>query len=372
MLDKYITKGGKKLRYGYTTGSCAAGAAKAAAMMLFLQREVTNVEIETPKGWDINLDIHDIEIQADCVRCCVIKDSGDDPDSTKGMKIYAKVEKHEGNTVNLTGGIGIGKVTKPGLSVVVGEAAINPVPRQMILKEVKKVVPSNSGIKIEIYAPEGIEIAKKTFNPKLGIVGGISIIGTTGIVEPMSEEALKDSLAIELSILKAQGVKKIIFSPGNYGRDFVRAKHIREDILVKTSNFIGFMIDKAVEYGFEEVLWVGHIGKMIKVASGIFDTHSKTADGRMEALAAYCALKGCSQNLIENIMNSITTEEAIDYILPNNMEEVFTFIAKRISERCEDRSRQSMKIGTVIFSLKHGLLGACPKGQRLMEEFKYE
>ncbi len=372
MLNQYITKGGKKLRYGYTTGSCAAGAAKAAAMMLFLQRVVTEVEIETPKGWNISLDIHDIEIEEDYVSCCVIKDSGDDPDSTNGIKIYARADRCEGDTVELTGGIGIGKVTKPGLSVAVGESAINPVPRQMILKEVKKVVPSNNGIKIEIYAPQGVELAKKTFNPKLGIVGGISIIGTTGIVEPMSEEALKESLAIELSMLKAQGVKRVIFSPGNYGRDFGITIHIREDILVKTSNFIGFMIDKAVEYEFEEVLWVGHIGKMIKVASGIFDTHSKTADGRMEALAAYCALQGCSQKLVESIMNSITTEEAIDYILSNNMESVFTFIAERISERCEDRARESLKVGTVIFSLKHGLLAVCPTGRRLMEEFKDE
>ena len=372
MLNRFITKGGKKLRYGYTTGSCAAGAAKAAAMMLYLGRPVTEVEIETPKGWDLSLDIHDIEIEKDYVSCCVIKDSGDDPDSTKGIKIYARVEKNEKSVIELTGGIGVGKVTKPGLSVAVGEYAINPVPRQMILKEVKKVIPLNAGIKIEIYAPEGVEIAKKTFNPKLGIVGGISIIGTTGIVEPMSEEALKESLAIELSMLKAQGVKRVIFSPGNYGRDFGRTLNIREDVLVKTSNFIGFMIDKAVEYEFEEILWVGHIGKMIKVASGIFDTHSKTADGRMEALAAYCALLGCSQKLVESIMNSITTEEAIDYVLSDNMERVFTFIAERISQRCEDRSSDSLKIGTVIFSLKHGFLGACTKGHQLMEEFRDE
>lgn len=372
MLNQYITKGGKKLRYGYTTGSCAAGAAKAAVMMLFLQRAVTEVEIETPKGWDLSLDIHDIEIQKEYVSCCVIKDSGDDPDSTDGIKIYAKAEKSEGDKVELTGGTGVGKVTKPGLSVAVGEYAINPVPRQMIFKELKKVLPSNKGIKVEICVPEGVEIAKKTFNPKLGIEGGISIIGTTGIVEPMSEDALKESLAIELSMLKAQGVKKVIFSPGNYGRNFGRTLNIREDILVKTSNYIGFMIDKAVEYDFEEILWVGHIGKMIKVASGIFDTHSKTADGRMEALAAYCALLGCSQKLVKSIMNSITTEEAIDYILSDDMEKVFAFIAGRISERCEDRAGNSLKIGSVIFSLKHGFLAACSNGHQLMEEFKNE
>ncbi|QAT60390.1 cobalamin biosynthesis protein CbiD [Acidilutibacter cellobiosedens] len=370
MLEKYIIKDGKKLRYGYTTGSCAAGAAKAAAEMLFFQRTVDNIEIDTPKGWKLNLKVEEPSFDSDKAVCCIVKDGGDDPDITNGLKIYARIAKNSEGKINITGGIGIGVVTKPGLSVPVGEYAINPVPREMITKEVRKVIPDKEGVDVKIYAPEGVEAAKKTFNGKLGIEGGISIIGTSGIVEPMSEEALKSSLELELSMLKEQGVKRIIFSPGNYGRDFGIDYGLDEKLIVKISNYVGFMIDKAVEYNMEEVLFIGHIGKLVKVAAGIFNTHSKIADGRLETLAANCALLGASQELVKKIMESNTTEEAVDYISADNMDKVFDFIAQKISKKCEERSYGRIKFGTLIFSLNHGMLGVCDKGLKMLEEFK--
>lgn len=371
-MERYIVKNGKKMRYGYTTGSCAAGAAKAGVKMLFSKESIENITIDTPKGWELNLKLHDIAIHEDYVSCSIVKDSGDDPDITNNIKIFARVEKKQRKGIEISGGIGVGKVTKRGLAVPIGEYAINPVPMKMIKEEVKKVLPMDKGVKITIYCPEGIEAAKKTFNPKLGIIGGISILGTTGIVEPMSEDAFKDSLAIELSILREEGIKKIIFSPGNYGRDFVRKLALREDRLVKTSNFIGFMIDKAVEYGIQEILWVGHIGKMIKVAGGTFHTHSKVSDGRMEILAANCALHGGSQELIKKIMESNTTEEGVEHIQKENMEWIFPILAEKISKKCEDRSLNKLRVGTIIFSQEQGLLGICPRGKELSEEFKNE
>ncbi|MTI65217.1 MAG: cobalamin biosynthesis protein CbiD [Firmicutes bacterium] len=370
-MKRFIVKNGKKLHYGYTTGSCAAAAAKAATKMLFLNKKVDNIKINTPKGWILDLKVEEPFINEKYTCCAIKKDSGDDPDITDGIKIYAKAIKSHTKKITITGGKGIGKITKPGLAVKIGDKAINPVPRNMIKKEVKEVLPTNKGVSIEIFIPKGEEIAKKTFNPKLGIVGGISIIGTSGIVEPMSEDAFKESLALELSILKEKGVKKIIFTPGNYGRDFSKSRNLNKEV-VKTSNFIGYMIDKAKEYDIKEILFIGHIGKMVKVAGGIFNTHSKMADGRMEILSAYCALMGASQNLIEKIMKSITTEEATKYIKDFGYEDIFNQIAEKITEKCRERTNDSLKIGSVIFSQEQGYLGSCSYGKKLLEEYKNE
>ncbi len=210
-----------------------------------------------------------------------------------------------------------------------GQAAINPVPRKTITKEVRKVLPKNLGATITIRVPDGENLAKKTFNPRLGIIGGISIIGTSGIVEPMSEEALKESIAIELSILKEQGITQCIFAPGNYGRDFCLNNGIPTEYLIKVSNFAGFMIDKAVEYGIREIVWVGHIGKLVKISAGIFHTHSRMADGRMETLAANAAYLGATQALIKEVMESNTTEEAAKYLIDGGYKCVFDTIADK-------------------------------------------
>lgn len=372
-MDRYVYKDGKKMRYGYTTGSCATAAAKGAARMLFSQREIDSVNIDTLKGWTLELELEDIVVNREFAQCSVKKDSGDDPDITNGIKIFARVEKIDGNNIEISGGEGVGIVTRKGLSVGVGEYAINPIPRKTIEEVVKSEMPKGCGIKVTIFCPEGVEIGKKTFNPQLGIEGGISIIGTTGIVEPMSEEAFKDSLAIEVSVKRQEGIDRLILSPGNYGRDFSEKLGLDTEYLIKTSNFIGFMLDKMEEYEIQEILWVGHIGKMIKVAAGIFHTHSRISDARMETLAAYGALLGADTELIKKIMNSITTEEAIDYIKKwDKSQELFDLIAQRISDRCRRRLKSSIKLGTIIFSQQHGVLGRCKDADNIMRGFQFE
>ncbi|MGO1371045.1 MAG: cobalt-precorrin-5B (C(1))-methyltransferase CbiD [Senegalia sp. (in: firmicutes)] len=371
-MERYVVKDGKKLKYGYTTGSCATAAAKAASRMLVTGDKQENVKIRTPKGWDLFLDVEDILIKENKVKCSITKDSGDDPDSTHGIKVFAEVEKIEGEDIILTGGIGVGKVTEEGLATSVGEYAINPVPRKTILAAVKEELPQGKGVKITISIPQGVDIAKKTFNPRLGIVGGISVLGTSGIVEPMSEEAFKDSIALELKSLKNKGIKKVIFSPGNYGRDFACELNLKNYSLIKTSNFIGFMLDKAIEYDIEEILFIGHIGKMIKVAGGIFHTHSKVADARMEILASQYAAIGGNREDIKNILNSITTDKAIEYIKPEFRDELFKVTVENISKKCMDRVYGEIKIGTVIFSKKYGLLGICNLGKEMLAGYKDE
>ena len=207
-MEQYIEKDGKRLRLGYTTGSCAAAAAKAAAWMLLTGRRKETITLDTPKGIRLELAVREITMHADSVSCAIEKDSGDDPDVTKGTLIFASVRRTDEPGVHIDGGEGVGRVTKRGLDQPVGNAAINSVPRQMIRENVEEVMAltdSSGGLDVVISAPEGETLAKKTFNPRLGIVGGISILGTTGIVEPMSEAALVETIRVELRQRRAMG-----------------------------------------------------------------------------------------------------------------------------------------------------------------------
>jgi cobalt-precorrin-5B (C1)-methyltransferase len=381
MLDRYIEKNGKKLRCGYTTGSCAAAATKAACTHLLAQinNDVTlvlpfkgQIELLTPKGWLIHIPYEVEAVDQNCITCSVEKDAGDDIDATRGMKIYSKVRVNTQEAYKLTNGIGVGTVTKPGLSVEVGQPAINPVPRKMIQEAINEVLESDFGVEVEISAPEGVEIAKRTFNPKLGIVGGISIIGTSGIVEPMSEEALIDTMKVEVSVLANEGVETLLLSPGNYGRDFAIAIGLRTNQMIKTSNFIGAILDEAERVGIKKILWVGHIGKMIKVAGGIFHTHSRMADARMEVLAAHLGMRGAPKELIKEIMGANTTDDAISMIKDTEYMDVFNQLAQKVSERSMQRVFGNVEIGTILFSNAHGLLGLDETGKQFMENLKNE
>lgn len=368
-MERYIEKGGKRLRYGYTTGTCAAAAAKASALLLFEGQKSEAVDIDTPKGWRVSVQIYELQmVGVDAAVCCAVKDSGDDPDMTSGMRIYARVERAKAPGVRLEGGRGIGRVTRPGLSVAPGEAAINPVPRMMIESEVAAILPEGEGATITIFAPEGEAVARRTFNPKLGIEGGISIIGTSGIVEPMSEEAIKESLRLELSVLRSSGAEVAVFSPGNYGRDFCMQNGIGENLLIKTSNYAGYMLCEAEKLGFREILWVGHIGKLVKLAAGIFNMHSSCGDARLETLAAYAALKGAGRDIVERILSSNTAEEAAEHICDSGLEEAFEKVAERASARCCEYCGGSLKVGTVLFSQGKGLLAMCCSARDIMEE----
>lgn len=371
MIDKYVVKNGKRLRYGYTTGSCAAGASKGSAQMLLEGNPIEAVKISTPKGWDLKLDILEKEIGEGWACCGVKKDGGDDPDATNGLMIYSRISWRQDNKINIEGGIGVGRVTKKGLPVAVGKAAINPVPLQMIEKEVREIIGGERGVDIEIFVPKGQEVAVKTFNPRLGIEGGISILGTSGIVEPMSEEAWKDSLSLEISVAKEEGLEELIFVPGNYGRDLIKNNYSFQDkYVIKTSNFIGFMLDKAVEYRMRKILLVGHLGKLVKVAGGTFHTHSKIADGRREVMAAYLGLLGASPEEIKGVLDSNTTEEAVTLLQEMKKEAIFPLLAQKISEKARERTGGEIEIGTIIFTMEHGILAICPEGKRLLEGFK--
>lgn len=363
---------GKELRRGFTTGTCAAAAAQAAVEMLFTAEKLQEVEVQLPGGIRLNLPLARVRRAESEVSCAIRKIAGDDPDVTDGILVWATA-KQISRGIILKGGRGIGRVTKGGLPVEVGESAINPVPRKMILEGVSKVLPPEEGVEITLSIPGGEEIAAQTFNPRLGIVGGLSILGTTGIVEPMSEEAWKDSLRMELQVLAKEGHKGVILVPGNYGQAFAfNELGLRGKPLVKMSNYVGFVLKNAEALGFDKALIVGDMGKLIKVSAGIFYTHSRAADARMEILSAYAALLGAGKEVIEKLLNLNTTTAALGVLTEEGLEGVYPLIAQRVSRRCQEYTAGTLRIGTVLFSNSRGLLALDNSGNELLEWFGHE
>ncbi len=354
VLDMYVVKDGKNLRCGYTTGSCAAGAAKAAATMLESQSRVDYIEIDTPAGVRLKLEVHDQDIQENKASCSIIKDAGDDPDATDGIKIFAEVSRTGDGKISIDGGFGIGRITAQSLFGQVGDAAINEVPRKMIKKEVGEV--SNLGYNVIIYAPMGEEIGKKTFNRNIGIQGGISIIGTKGIVYPMSEEALLKTIYMEVDgIAKNWGKDNILLVPGNYGENL--SESIGMDIpKVKISNFIGDSLLYVYNQGFKSITLLGHIGKFSKLAIGVFNTHSKVCDARMESFIYYLALMGAPMEFIEKIGSCLTAEEALNICCNEGFGDIVSLMErgaeKRIKRYLKD---EDIDIKVRIYSMERGL-----------------
>ena len=375
-MKKFVMRDGKKLRLGYTTGSCAAAAAKAAAWMLLSGRRKETIRLMTPKGVELTLAVRDIRLSPDCVSCAIQKDSGDDPDITRDTLIYAEVRKTEDAGIVIDGGQGVGRVTKPGLDQPVGAAAINSVPRRMIgenVSEVCALLGYSGGLRVVISAPEGEMLAKKTFNPRLGIVGGISILGTTGIVEPMSEQALVDTIRVELRQRRESGADYVLLSPGNYGADYMRAAMgIDPATAVMTSNFIGDTLEMCRELDFRGALLIGHIGKLVKLAGGMWNTHSRYGDCRMDILAACAAAEGLHGAAAEELLQCATCDDALRILKENDcFDAVLRRLAARIGTMMQYKSGE-METGAILFSKEYGYLcqtqGAAELLRRIRED----
>lgn len=425
-MEEYVIKNQKRLRLGITTGTCSAAAAQAAAMQLLLGVESHAVTLRTPKGMTVSVPVYLLESDSRKASYKVVKDSGDDPDVTNGTDVCVTVEfvkqrvceqtdgsvepdgsekpdrsvKPDGNVescirsnshgsqdrscaftsesfpyLTLDGGIGIGRVTKEGLEQAVGQAAINRVPRQMIFAAVADVCEKANvcePLHITVWMPEGETLAKRTFNPKLGIEGGLSILGTSGILEPMSEQAIVATIETEIRQLHAVGEEKVLVTPGNYGQAYA-SEYLGLDLAksVKSSNYIGDTIDLAISYGMKDFLLVGNIGKLVKLAAGIFNTHSKVADGRGEIFAVHAAMAGAGANVVQEIYNCINTDRMLDVVEREGLrEDVMQSILAAIEKHVYDRIGDAMRFGVIVFSEKYGYLGQTSDEDKVLDVFR--
>ena len=346
----------KLLRCGYTTGTCAAAASKAAVAMLFKQESMDSVAITTPNQTDLIIDVLNPQFNDNVASCSIEKDSGDDPDITNGILVSSKVTLlPDSSEILIEGGKGVGKVTKGGLDQPVGMSAINSVPRKMIkdsLNELAMQYNYKGGFHVLISVPNGEEIAKKTFNPELGIVGGISILGTTGIVEPMSAKALADSIKVEISVIAAESNESILIFLGNFGKKFTEEElNLSTKPGIMCSNFIDVALDSSVEFGFKNILIVGHIGKLVKLGIGMFNTHSHNGDGRIETLLS-CALEaGANIEILNEIQKCVTTNAVLDILYENDLlTKTMDVLNGRIGHNIDRRIPEDINVGFICFA----------------------
>lgn len=350
------------MREGYTTGSTATAAMKAA--ILALRGEFPKqVTILSPQRQEIHVPIESASAENGVGTATALKDGGDDLDCTHRTPIVVTVSLTEKPGLVFKAGKGVGTVTKPGLQVPVGRPAINPGPQIMMRYVYEELVGKDKGCTVTVSVPAGEELAKQTLNPALGVVGGISIIGTTGIVKPMSEDAYKRSLTPQLSVIWQSGKRTCVLVPGRIGERAASLMGVPRDFMAETSNFIGYMMEQAVSVGFTKLLLIGHIGKLVKVASGSFHTYNRMSDGRMETMAAYAALNGASSSVVREILDCATTDGAAAIIKREHLEAVYPQMAERAQVRAERYIFQKARVG-VIFAAMDGTIQAASSHAR--------
>lgn len=374
----------KQLKGGYTTGACLAAGAKAGAMIMQGEDPGDRVDIVALDGTPLQIPIASVELLAHGVKVEIIKDAGDDPDITNGTSVFItfsfltqeQLQPVYGQSILyqqilFEAGQGIGHATKPGLSLAVGEPAINPGPRQLVYNSIKDIIGDKACL-VRVDIPAGTELATKTLNPVLGIEGGISVIGTTGVLRPMSEEAFKNSLVPQIEVAKAAGFTTQIFVPGKIGERIATSWGLPTEAMVQTSNFIGFMLEAGADHSLERILLFGHIGKLAKVAAGVFHTHNRVGDARLEVLAAYSAAQGMPAEGVQRILQAVTTEEALPVIEEYGLQSVYQVIAARASYRAERLLFNRLQVGTVLVTLQGKLLGMDEKAKEIGREFGWQ
>lgn len=374
----------KQLKGGYTTGACLAAGAKAGAMIMQGEDPGDRVNIVALDGTPLQIPIASVELLVHGVKVEIIKDAGDDPDITNGTSVFItfsfltqeQLQPVYGQSILykqilFEAGQGIGHATKPGLSLAVGEPAINPGPRQLVYNSIKDIIGDKACL-VRVDIPAGTELATKTLNPVLGIEGGISVIGTTGVLRPMSEEAFKNSLVPQIEVAKAAGFTTQIFVPGKIGERIATSWGLPTEAMVQTSNFIGFMLEAGADHGLERILLFGHIGKLAKVAAGVFHTHNRVGDARLEVLAAYSAAQGMPAEGVQRILQAVTTEEALPVIEEYGLQSVYQVIAARASYRAERLLFNRLQVGTVLVTLQGKLLGMDEKAKEIGRDFGWQ
>ena len=341
ILDRYHLKDSE---YGITTGSAATAAALAA--LLSIKGKISTVTIQTPIG-EIELDVKQSKkLNSYSGRASIVKYPYNDPDVTKNIEIVAELVVKDEPGIIIKAGYGIGKVTKPGLQVPVGEPAINPTPMQMIVSNLEENLPIGKGAEVIITVPDGKQLAKKTLNPRLGVVGGISILGTTGFARSMNMKSYKTSYKCQIDVAIAEGYEYLVFVPGNIGENIAKKLlDVEDDQIIQMGNFVGYMLEEASKQGVKKITLLGHAGKLIKISAGIFNTKHSIADGRREIITAHSALSGADKETIEKIFRSNTTEDMISILEEKNLvKSVFNSIANEIKLICSQKFNIHFKV----------------------------
>lgn len=356
----------ESLREGVSTGSCMAAGAAASAIWQMTGRCPAETAVDAPIGRTLYIET----APAGPKTCVVIKDAGDDPDVTNGCQVLTKVEiGTEDGPIEFIGGEGIGTITQDGLKIPKGNPAINPVPRQMTERELRKVIGSKSA-RVTVSIPGGEELAKRTFNPRLGIVGGLSILGTTGIVRPMSEEAMKDSLLAELTMYRKQGFESIVFVLGTTGENALKDLYGEFGCVLQVSNYIGDMLDEACDMGFTHILIGGFVGKLVKVAGGTMNTHSHISDGRLETICTHAALAGADIETLRRILDCVTTRKAIEILEEKKLMGIWQPMADRAADFCMKRTRNLCKVAMVFLDNGHKVMAESSNLQEVLSEVR--
>lgn len=356
----------KSLREGYTTGSCAAAASLASALWQVTGNCPEQVELETPAGVTLCLEIQAVSQGV----CGVVKDGGDDPDETNGCLVTAKVDVSDmPGKIVFHAGEGVGIITRKGLKLPVGEPAINPVPRKMIEKAVRSVIGA-CGAEVTVSVPGGLEIAEKTFNGRLGIQGGLSILGTTGIVRPMSEEAVKESLCLELSMCRAEYGTACAFVTGYAGENYLRKQYDPCGGIVLCSNYLGYLLDCAAEMNFTHVLLAGRPGKLVKPAANIMYLHSHTAGGQREVICTHAALAGASTTQVRQLYQCNTTSQMQEFLTSFGLDEpVWASIAESACDNCMCRTHGKIQVGMLLLDEQDQILAKSCLAETVRKEW---
>ncbi|MNB75808.1 cobalt-precorrin-6A synthase [compost metagenome] len=353
------------LRRGYTTGACAAAAAKGAAHLLITGEELASVELLLPAGFSHSFELTGWQRSGGAdgtAVCATIKDAGDDPDATHRARIEAAVSWLDQPGVEIDGGLGVGRVTKPGLPVPVGEAAINPVPRKMIREAVSEVLEEHGaarGLRVVISVPEGEAIALKTLNPRLGILGGISILGTRGVVTPFSTEAYQASIVQAISVAAAAGNRQLVLTTGGSSEKFAITMfpELPEEAFIQMGEYVGFSLGHAKAYGFQKVTLVGMAGKYSKVAQGAMLIHSKNAPVDFAFLSAVALEAGADEQTVQEIAGANTASQVVDLMTEAGNETFFELLCRYGCLQCLKQVDGGMTAEMVLITMKGRRLG---------------
>ena len=338
------------------------GGAAASAVWQLTGKCPAVVRVDTPIGKTLYLDVIPHEFGV----CGIVKDAGDDPDVTHGSEVITRVElSQEDGEITFVGGEGIGLITQDGLKIPAGQPAINPVPRKMTREALRKII-GDRAAKVTVSIPGGAELARKTFNPRLGIINGLSVLGTTGIVRPMSEEAMKDSLVAELTMYANQGHHEILFVLGGTGENALKKMYGSFQCILQVSNYIGYMIEQAVELGFTSILIGGFVGKLVKVGSGTMNTHSHVADGRIETICTHVALHGGSTEVVRRIYECLTTKAAMQVVEEEGYMAIWPDIAQKASEYCMKTAHNMAEVGILFLDGNNELLAKSRNADRVL------